>query len=223
MILEDRDKKELEELEEKHCHQDELSKSLPGRRSGAQEWRMARSELGSDSLSSSSCPVRVCIDDHVTITYEALSFLLSELANFDISKSEVVEFLEMVKKLALDLRGTPFRKRTLSVPSKSLSLRLRLDQIGSSLNELFAAFSLKWEKVDDRVDISLAGDPVKTSLALEVAFDAIDDCIDNLKNIINFSRQAISRPLLKLNRISSGYVQASGEELPFGIVCTHRN
>jgi len=62
-MLEHHNKKETEELEGEVHREIDNSLSLPGRQSGAIEWRIARSELGSNwnnSLSCSSCPVRMC-------------------------------------------------------------------------------------------------------------------------------------------------------------------
>ncbi|XP_068656339.1 peptide-N(4)-(N-acetyl-beta-glucosaminyl)asparagine amidase isoform X2 [Aristolochia californica] len=68
-----------------------------------------------------------------------------------------------------------------------------------------------------RIARSELGDPVETSLSLPVAFDVLEELIDNLNNYNDFGREPLSRPLLKFNRITSGSVLASGEELPFGI------
>ncbi|VVA12885.1 PREDICTED: peptide-N(4)-(N-acetyl-beta-glucosaminyl)asparagine amidase [Prunus dulcis] len=70
---------------------------------------------------------------------------------------------------------------------------------------------------DGRFDISLPGNAVKTSLALPVALDALDDTINNLNICDYFVEDSLCLPLLKLNRIHSGSVLASGEEIPFGI------
>ncbi|KAK4379079.1 hypothetical protein RND71_000941 [Anisodus tanguticus] len=67
--LEERNRTEMDVIERELYSKDDASVSLPGRLSEDKEWRIARSEFVSDeknSLSSSSCPVRRCIDDHVT-------------------------------------------------------------------------------------------------------------------------------------------------------------
>ncbi|KAF8390849.1 hypothetical protein HHK36_023148 [Tetracentron sinense] len=221
-ILEVRDRTEAEVLERDLHSRDDASKSLPGRQSGAKEWRIARSELSSDennSLSCSSCPVRICVDDHVTSIYNAFCPLLSQFVENGLSRSGAFEVLKMVKRVLLDLQSTSFRVRKASINSGLNASQFSVDQIMPAIAELLDAVSLKSElKPDGRVNICLAGDPVKTSIALPVVLDALDDVIFNLNSSDKFDRNSLSLPLLKLNRISSGSVLASGEELPFGIV-----
>ncbi|XP_042477367.1 peptide-N(4)-(N-acetyl-beta-glucosaminyl)asparagine amidase [Macadamia integrifolia] len=218
-VLEDRDRSERDELERGLHSQNDGSISLPGRQSGAKEWRMARSELGSDVLSCSECPVRICVDEHVTSILNAFGSLLSQFIENDFPTSKVVEILEIVKRGLLDLKNASFRSRSGSISLELLSLKNIVQQIIPPLDELLAALSLKSEKLETcgRVNFCLAGDPVRTSIALPVALDALDDIIDNLRSSDNFGKRSLSLPLLKPNRISSGLVLASGEELPFGI------
>ncbi|XP_058072309.1 peptide-N(4)-(N-acetyl-beta-glucosaminyl)asparagine amidase isoform X2 [Magnolia sinica] len=219
--LEDRDRKEAKELDRGLLFQDAALISLPGRQSGAKEWRIARSELGtndSDSLSCSSCPVRICVDDHVTKIYDAFSHLLSQLVSSGISKDITLEMLEMLKRMLVDLQKISFKVRRATIDSNSNASFFSKHQVMPYVDRLLSALSLKRaSETDGRVDICLAGDPVKTSLALPVALDALDNAIFNLNNIKSFSRESLFLPLLKFNRISSGSVLASGEELPFGI------
>ncbi|XP_043702666.1 peptide-N(4)-(N-acetyl-beta-glucosaminyl)asparagine amidase isoform X2 [Telopea speciosissima] len=221
-VLEDRDRSEVDELERGLPSQNDGSISLPGRQSGAKEWRIARSELGSNennSLSCSECPIRICVDEHVTSILNAFCSLLSQFVENDIPKSKIVDILEMVKRGLLDLKKASFRSRSGSISLESITLKF-VQQIIPPLDVLLAALSLKSEKLEkcERVNFCLAGDPVKTSIALPVALDALDIVIDNLRNSDNFGKGSLSLPLLKPNRISSGLVLASGEELPFGIV-----
>lgn len=52
-------------------------------------------------------------------------------------------------------------------------------------DQLLNALSLKSEiDTHEKVNIYLAGDPVKTSLALPVVLDALDDVIINLENVV---------------------------------------
>ncbi|XP_068656338.1 peptide-N(4)-(N-acetyl-beta-glucosaminyl)asparagine amidase isoform X1 [Aristolochia californica] len=217
-MLEKHDRKEAKELEEDLHLPEDASILLPGRQSGAQEWRIARSELGSDSLSSSSCPIRICVDNHVKQIYDALSLVLSQLANSGLTKAEIIGILKMFKELILDLRSSSFRVRRTSLDTKSFGVQFPLDQSMHAMNGVLAALSLKCDRDSvERLNICLAGDPVETSLSLPVAFDVLEELIDNLNNYNDFGREPLSRPLLKFNRITSGSVLASGEELPFGI------
>ncbi|XP_019053734.1 PREDICTED: peptide-N(4)-(N-acetyl-beta-glucosaminyl)asparagine amidase isoform X2 [Nelumbo nucifera] len=212
VILEDRDRKEANALERGLHSQDDTSISLPGRQSGAKEWRIARSEIGSDSLSSSLCPVRICFDGHVSSIYTAFYSLLLQLVDNGLPTSEIVEILKMVKRVLLNLKNTSFRSRRASIDLDS-----NVSQIMPSMDGLLTALSLKSElEKDGKLTISLAGDPVKTSIALPVALDTIDDIVDDLKSNHNIDKNSL--PIWKLNRISSGSVLASGEELPLEIV-----
>lgn len=219
--LEERDRNEMEAIEREYHSKDYASTLLPGRQSGDKEWRISRSEFGSDdnsSLSSSSCPVRMCIDEHVTRVYNALYPVLYSFILNSLSKSRAVEILKMFKRIVVELRDSPFRMRKTSIKSDSSSGKFFVDQMLPSFGELLEALSLKSELgTDGTVEICLAGDPVKTSLALPVVLDGLDDAIHNFSNCENFGKDSLSLPLVKLNRICSGFVLASGEELPFGI------
>ena len=70
----------------------------------------------------------------------------------------------------------------------------------------------------NEVFLHLVGHPVKASLALPVALDALNDVIQSLAKSTSIGKDSLSLPLLRLNRLHSGSVLASGEELPFGIV-----
>ncbi|KAG9439809.1 hypothetical protein H6P81_019974 [Aristolochia fimbriata] len=217
-MLESRDRKELEELEQELHLPEDACISLPGRQSGAQEWRIARSELGSDSLSSLSCPIRICVDHHIKRIYNAFSLVLLQLANAACPKAEIVGILKILKKLILDLRSSPFKVRRASFDTKLAGSLLPSDQSMHVMTKAVAALSLKCEQdTGERVNICLAGDPVETSISLPVAFDVLEELIDSINSCDDFGREPLSRPLLKFNRITSGSMLASGEELPFGI------
>lgn len=221
--LEERDRNEMEAIERDYHSKECGSASLPGRQSGAKEWRISRLEFGSDencSLSSSSCPVRVCIDKHVTRIYNAFHPILHSFILNSLSKSRAIEILEMLRRTVVELRDSPFQMRKASIKRDSGGTNPFLDQMLPSFHELFEALSLKCDLgMDGRVEICLAGDPVETSLALPVVINGLDDVIHNFNICDNFSKDSLSLPLVKLNRICSGFVLASGEELPFGIVC----
>ena len=167
-MLEHRDKKETE-LERGDHREMDNSLSLPGRQSGAIEWWIARSELGSNgnnSLSCSFCPVRKCVDSHVRNIYNALSLLLHQFLDDFNQKNEIVEILITLRKLLVDLRTSPFKKRR-SFINFNFS---RFSNTFMCIEGLLASISLKWELENDgRACVCLAGDPVQTSLALPVA------------------------------------------------------
>ncbi|KAI9184912.1 hypothetical protein LWI28_002424 [Acer negundo] len=219
--LEERDKHESEELERYLHSADYASISLPGRRSGDKEWRTSRSEVGSDgncSLNSTSCPVRVCVDEHVTKIYNAFSPVLCQFVEHALSKSRAIAVLEIMKGILVNLKRSSFKTRRVSLNSVIKDEENIFRQMLPSFEQLLHALSLKIEYETDRVGaICLAGDPVKTSLSLPVVLDTLDVMIHYLKDCNNFGRDSLSLPLLKLNRICSGSVLASGEELPFGI------
>lgn len=220
-VLEDRDEKERQELERDLHSTDDASISFPGRQSGDKEWRKLRLEIASDencSLSCSSCPVRVCIDEHVTKLYNAFLPLLSCFVKEEVSKSRVLEVLGIFKGILKDLQKSPFRSRRVSLDSGLSSSQSLVGQALPSFDELLNALSLRKVDTDGKIDICLAGNPVQTSIALPVALDALDYTIHNLENCKSLGKDSLSLPLLKLNRIHSGSVLASGEEIPFGIV-----
>ncbi|KAH9687986.1 peptide-N(4)-(N-acetyl-beta-glucosaminyl)asparagine amidase [Citrus sinensis] len=220
--LEDCDKCEREAMERDLYSTDDAPVSLPGRQSGDKEWRISRSEIGSDdncSLSCSSCPVRVCIDEHVTTIYNAFSSVLSHFVENNVPKSGAIELLKILKGILGDLKKSPYKTRRVSLNSVPNNGQKIVHQLLPSIGHLLRVLSLKSElNTDGRVDIVLAGDPVKTSLSLPVVFKALDDMIHDLNNCDNFGKGSFCLPLLKLNRIHSGSVLASGEEFPFGIV-----
>ncbi|KAJ8529400.1 hypothetical protein K7X08_036235 [Anisodus acutangulus] len=219
--LEERDRIEMDAIEQGLYSKDDASVSLPGRLSGDKEWRIARTEFVSDeknSLSSSSCPVRRCIDDHVTNIYSAFSPVLSKLIEYSPSKKAAAEILEIFRNILVDLKNSPFRTRRTSVNSVSSSSGDIFNKTFASFSQLLDALSLKSELgVNGSIDIYLASDPVKTSVALPVVFHALDYMIYNIGQCARLDSRSLSWPLLKLNRLCSGLVLASGEELPSGI------
>lgn len=220
--LEERDNKEAVALEKDMHSKDDYLISLPGRLSGDKEWRLLRSEIGPDgisSLSTSSCQVRKCIDEHVTKIYNAFYPLVVQLVDQSHSKSRTVEILNIIKRILANIKKSPFRKRRTSIDLASNDAKNFVSNILPHLGELFDALSLKTETdAIGKVDVCLAAEPVKTALALPVVFHALDDVIQNVNNSNKVNRESLAWPLLKLNRLCSGSVLASSEELPFGIV-----
>ncbi|XP_011091954.1 peptide-N(4)-(N-acetyl-beta-glucosaminyl)asparagine amidase isoform X2 [Sesamum indicum] len=218
--LDERDKSEVEELERNLFSRDDAAISLPGRQSGNKEWRISRSEFGSDnhcSISSSSCPVRRCVDEHVTKIYDAFFPVINQFVEQTYDKYRATEVLENFKRILISLRNSPFKTRRTTI--NAVSTDLLSSKMLPAFGQLFDALSLKTEiGVDGTTDICLASDPVKTSLALPVVFHALDDLIHNLNKCEKLNKETPSWPLLKLNRICCGFVLGSGEELPFGIV-----
>ncbi|KAJ1385149.1 Rad4/PNGase transglutaminase-like fold [Sesbania bispinosa] len=215
-IIEARDMEESQQLERSLHSEDDESLSLPGRQSGNEEWRKSRSEIGSDNLSSSACPVRLCVDEHVTRIYNAFGPVLYQFIQEELTKSEAVEVLGITKGILLDLCNSPFKTRRTSIDS--VLNNPKFQKLLPSFNDLLDALSLeKKVNTNGRVEICLAGNPVLTSLALPVVLDALDDMIYNLNKCENYGKDMFKLPLLKLNRLHSGSVIASAEELPFGI------
>ncbi|XP_028115192.1 peptide-N(4)-(N-acetyl-beta-glucosaminyl)asparagine amidase-like isoform X1 [Camellia sinensis] len=225
--LEDQDRNEAEALERELHSKDDASISLPGRQSGDKEWRMSRSEFGSDEIcfpSSSCCPARKCIDEHVTKIYNAFCPIISQFVEKSCSKSRAVEVLLFFKQMLINLKNSPFRTRRTSINPVSNGAQHLFLQMLPSFDQLFDALSLNSElDASGRVDIYLAADPVRTSIALPVLFHALDDVIHNVNMCNNFNKNSLSWPLQKLNRIYSGLVLASGEELSFGIALLSTN
>ncbi|KAK7258708.1 hypothetical protein RIF29_24290 [Crotalaria pallida] len=219
LTIEARDLEESQQLERSLHSEDDESLSLPGRRSGDEEWRKSRLEIGSDKnevLSSSACPVRLCIDEHTTKIYNAFRPVLHQFVEEELIKSEAIEVLGIIKGIILDLCNSPFKTRRTSIDP--VLNNPKCQKLLPCFDDLLDALSLeKKAHTDGRVEICLASDPVVTSLALPVALDALDDLIYNLNKWENYGKDSLVLPILKLNRIHSGSVIASAEELPFGI------
>ncbi|KAE8659956.1 Peptide-N(4)-(N-acetyl-beta-glucosaminyl)asparagine amidase [Hibiscus syriacus] len=221
-VLEDRDKIEREALDRDLLSTDDAPISLPGRKSGDKQWRIARSEFGTDSLSSSACEVRICRDEHVTKIYNAFSSILHKFVEESVIASKGVEVLKILRATVVDLKRLPYKKRRASLKSNSIVGTSLLHRWLPSFKEFLNALSLKSE-VDSNgtVTVCLASDPVPTALALPVALHALDELISDLSKCENFSKGSLTFPLLRLNRICSGAVLSSGEELPFGLPQQH--
>ncbi|KAK4759367.1 hypothetical protein SAY87_022498 [Trapa incisa] len=219
--LEDRDRREADSLERDLHSSYDPSVSLPGRQSGDKQWRISREEIGAgdnnSSLSSSSCPIRNCMDEHVTRIYRAFTPLLSHFSEKLVSQSTAIEVLNNFRQLLLKLRSLNFKTRRVSLDSIPISQASYVDELLPSFGDLLESLYLKLDNTDGKVEICLSGDPVRTSLALPVVLDALKDTIDNLRKSESFNQDVLSLPLVKENRIHSGSVRASGEEIPLGI------
>jgi peptide-N4-(N-acetyl-beta-glucosaminyl)asparagine amidase len=120
------------------------------------------------------------------------------------------------KKIPLGLSHSPFKSRRASIDS--VLSNPKFQKLLPSFDDLLDALSLeKKVNTDGRVEICSVGNPVVTSLALPVVLDAIDDMVHNLNKCENYGKDMFLLPLLKLNRLHSGSVVASAEELPLGI------
>ncbi|CAL5346246.1 unnamed protein product [Camellia sinensis] len=192
--LEDQDRNEAEALERELHSKDDASISLPGRQSGDKEWRMSRSEFGSDEIcfpSSSCCPARKCIDEHVTKIYNAFCPIISQFVEKYCSKSRAVEVLLFFKQMLINLKNSPFRTKRTSINPVSNGAQHLFLQMLPSFDQLFDALSLKSElDASGRVDIYLAADPVRTSIALPVLFHALDDVIHNVTSAFDGTRMS---------------------------------
>jgi peptide-N4-(N-acetyl-beta-glucosaminyl)asparagine amidase len=172
----------------------------------------ARSELGqADSISCSSCPVRKYADGHVSEIYGALSVIRSHLYANKIPREKIIEVFDMLKTLILNLKGTNFKSRRATL-GKTHQV---FEEIFPSIERLFSAISLKAELgTDGHRFVTVVGNPIYSSLALPVALDAVDGILSNYRNYITKGNQ-----FPRTNRLCSGSVLASREQLPIGIVC----
>ncbi|XP_021742232.1 peptide-N(4)-(N-acetyl-beta-glucosaminyl)asparagine amidase-like [Chenopodium quinoa] len=217
-LLEERYKIEKEAIERDLHSKGDAAVSLPGRLSGDKQWRISRSEYesGKDGLSCTTCPVRLCVDEHVSDIYNSLGVVISQFADSSLSVSSGVDALKTLRRILTDCQKCPFRSRKIINTSHGLqpSLHHLLPAFGKLMNTLYLKFELDTK---NEVLVHMVGHPIKTSLALPVALDALDDMIVSLAKCPSISKDCLSLPLLRLNRIHSGSVLASGEELPFGI------
>jgi len=214
-VIENREKEESEELSKSAYLQVETALSLPGRLSGSVEWRKARSELGqADSLSCSSCPIRKCVDAHVSNIYDALSAFLSHFCDKKIPKERIIEVFDALKTLMLTLKNSKFKSRSATLDQKTHHL---FEEIFPSSKRLLSAISLKAElESAGHQSVTVAGNPIHSSLALPVALDAVNEILSNYKNNTSFTE---GNHFPRGNRVCSGSVLASREQLPIGIVC----
>uniref|UniRef100_A0A803KPR6 Peptide-N(4)-(N-acetyl-beta-glucosaminyl)asparagine amidase n=1 Tax=Chenopodium quinoa TaxID=63459 RepID=A0A803KPR6_CHEQI len=217
-LLEERYKIEKEAIERDLHSKGDAAVSLPGRLSGDKQWRISRSEYesGKDGLSCTTCPVRLCVDEHVSDIYNSLGVVISQFADSSLSVSGGVDALKTLRRILTDCQKCPFRSRKIIKTSYGLlpSLHHLLPAFGKLMNTLYLKFELDTK---NEVLVHMVGHPIKTSLALPVALDALEDMIVSLAKCPSISKDSLSLPLLRLNRIHSGSVLASGEELPFGI------
>lgn len=213
--LELRDRNEEEELERNLHSPDDASVSLPGRQSGDKEWRIQRSEFGSDGISSSSCSVRTCVDEHVTNIYDSFFPILALFVEDGLPVARAVEVLNVIKQVLVELKNASFKTR-----KARLTLDSFPEQFLLAMEGLLLPLSLKSEKDTDgkSLTVYLAGNPTKTAIALPVALDALRELVTDLSKRQNLSKDSLSFPFLRQNRVCSGSVLASGEELPSGVV-----
>jgi peptide-N4-(N-acetyl-beta-glucosaminyl)asparagine amidase len=215
-ILIDRERRELEELERSSYLNLDSESSLPGRQSGSVEWRKSRSELGlteTEALSLSSCPLRKCVDAHVSAIYDAFSLLLCQLSDEHPAGDRTVDVMTLLKDFLLEIKSQPFKERNSFLNLKPFDIS---EEMKGCIEKLLDALSMKGKWGDaGEVRVALTGNPVNTSLALPVALDLVDEVINGYKNKV-YLRDGITFP--RLNRLCYGMVLASGEQLPVGIV-----
>ncbi|KAK1680372.1 hypothetical protein QYE76_041220 [Lolium multiflorum] len=211
--IENRDSKESEELTKAAYLEVNNSISLPGRQSGSVEWRTARLELGQgDSLSCSSCPVRKCVDAHVSKIYDVLSAVLSHFCDKNIPKGRIIGVFDTLRSLMQNLKDANFRSRRVTLDQKSQQL---FEDILPFAERLLSAISLKMELgTDGDRSVATDGNLIHASLALPVALDAVDEILSNYKNNIFYTK---GHQFPRGNRLCSGSVLASSEQLPAGI------
>ncbi|KQK16125.1 peptide-N(4)-(N-acetyl-beta-glucosaminyl)asparagine amidase [Brachypodium distachyon] len=212
-FLETRDKKESEELSKATYLEVDTTISLPGRQSGSVEWRTVRSELGQiDTLTCSSCPVRRCVDAHVSKIYDALSAILSHFNDRQIPKERIIEVFNTMKSLMQNLKDAHFKSRRVILDQK---LQQTFEEISPSMEMLLSALSLKPELgTNGERSVATVGNPIHTSLTLPVALDAVDEILSNYKNNIFYAK---GHHFPRGDRLCSGSILASSEQLPTGI------
>lgn len=200
-----RDKQEVEEL----SALPQLSTatlSLPGRQSGAQEWRLARGEVEAEPRSlplptSETREVRLCVDEHVTDIISALGNLLKS--------TEANRVVKLWARVFHKLKLQPYKSR------KELFGKGAWLKDECSLSLLQAVGLQRNVQETGQVLIQLLGDPVKTSLALPVAIEHLEDLHEELERQGNLDE--IRYRFTQWRRLSGGTSCASGEECPFEI------
>lgn len=220
--LENRDKQELEEIERLN-YPEEVSCSLPGRQSGSKEWRISRDELGAGdniNMSSklSSCPFRICIDDHIGKIHKSFGLILCHCIDHVKHIPRVMDELKALQNFLLKLSATPFRTRKITIDSKSDTLALSEVLKGEAYQSLFQSLSLK-SCIDEtgKGFVCLGGEPVMTSLALPVALDILKEIVNNAAFDKNLTDNPAVKVFVNCMRVCFGSVQASGEQEPVGI------
>lgn len=190
---------------------------LPGSPSWEKELCISRAEFGPYSFASSS-PVRRCIDEHGTRIYNEFCSVLSQFVENSIPESKVIKVFNILRGLLVDLKFQHCKTRSSSFTLDPSEGQYMGNEFLPSLGELLDAVSLK-----RRLNICLAGDPLITALELPAALHAWDVLMDNFNKCQNLDEDSQSFPLFKLHKLCSGYVLASGEEFPSGIVSTVRS
>jgi len=200
-----RDRQEVEELSA--LSQISTSTlSLPGRQSGAQEWRLERGEVEAEPRSSppptsETKEVRLCVDEHVTDIISALGNLLKS--------TEASRVVKLWARVFHKLKSQPYKSR------KELFGKGAWLKDECSLPLLQAVGLQRNVQETGQVLIQLSGEPIKTSLALPVAIEHLEDLHEELERQGNLDE--IRYRFTQWRRLSGGTSWASGEEPPFEI------
>ncbi|KAG8080477.1 hypothetical protein GUJ93_ZPchr0007g4436 [Zizania palustris] len=144
---------------------------------------------------------------------------LSVIKNRDQKESEELSkaaYLEADTTINLPGRqsgSVEWRKaRTATLDQKS---QQNFEDIFPYIERLLSAMSLQAELgTDGERPVTTVGNTIHTSLALPVAIDAVDEIVSNYKSN-TFCTKGHQFP--RVNRLNSGSVLASGEQLPIGI------
>ena len=176
-MLEEHHKLENETLERDLHSKADVAVSLPRRLSGDKQWRISRSKYpGRDGLSCSSCPVRLCVDENVSNIYDALGLTLSQFVESSFSISSVIDALKTLRRILIVFQKCSFKSR--KTINSSLVLQPSLHNLLPIFGELLDILQLKCQlDTKNEVFVHLVGHPVKASLALPVALDALNDVI----------------------------------------------
>jgi len=151
------------------------------------------------------------VDAHVSKIYDALSAILSHFCANKTSNERIIEVFITLRGLMQNLKDANFKSRRVTLDQKSQ----QTFEILPSAERLLSAISLKAElHTDGDPSVATDGNLIHTSLALPVALDAIDEILSNYKSNIFYAK---GHQFPRGNRLCSGSVLASSEQLPVGI------
>jgi len=166
-----------------------------------------------------SCPFRICIDDHIGKIYKSFGLILYQCIDHVKSITRVMDELKGLQKFLVELSATPFRTWKITIDSKSNMLALSEVLKSNAYESLFQSLSLK-SCLDENGKgfVCLGGEPVMTSLALPVAVDILQEMVNNTGSDKYLTDDPAVKAFANCTRVCFRLVQASGEQLPLGIV-----
>eukprot|EP00249_Psilotum_nudum_P021566 c28155_g1_i2 orf=70-2052(+) len=220
-VLQVRDKQEAEEIQRAQHEYKTSSEAFQGRQSGAKEWRIARGEFNATESAAShmTCPLRLCVDEHVSKVSGALGLLCIEFCRKE-SLSRLKKVLKELHEVLHQLKAAPFKARKVKINLLTDPPSFYEDIGAATFQKILCALHLK-QMAHEAGDlwICLGGDPIETALAIPVALEQIKSLCDSIN--INTSKESSGlerlRFLTENERLFGGTCQASGEEPPLGI------